>query len=77
MKIINSLLVILFFCFFGQKANSQTYIGKNGLGKMEFINDSVCQLNFIRHANIHLSTECTYYAVGDTIFLTSLCPQTI
>ncbi len=51
----------------------QTYYGKNNFGKLEFINDSVCELNFYHYISIYspLTNYCKYTKHGDTIFLSS------
>lgn len=71
-KILEFLLVIVMFLNFNT-LRSQTYYGKNDLGKLEFINDSICELNFYHYifAYSPLTNYCKYYKNGDTIFISS------
>jgi len=56
------------------KANSQVYYGKNGFGKFEFINDSVCTVSFTDipgWPRLHITDTCSFIQKNDTIFIST------
>ena len=63
-------IVLIIIC---NTIRCQTYYGKNDLGKIEFINDSICELNFYHYISIYspFTNYCKYTKHGDTIFLSS------
>ena len=50
---------------------SQVYYGKNNLGKLELINDSVYVASFYNENEIIFYDTGSYYKIGDTLFLNS------
>lgn len=49
----------------------QTYYGKNDLGKLEFINDSIYVASFYNLGYMTCYDTGTYYKIEDTLFLSS------
>ena len=50
---------------------AQTYYGKNDLGKLEFINDSIYVASFYNYNEMKFYDTGTYYKIEDTLFLNS------
>jgi hypothetical protein len=67
--------LIIYFCIISGLCDAQTYIGKNKLGKLEFLNDSICLLSFIRTDIVTLVSKCFYIKSQDTIYLTTKVPE--
>lgn len=68
--IIEFLLVIVMFLNFNT-LRSQTYYGKNDLGRLEFINDSIYVASFYNYNEMKFYDTGTYHKIGDTLFLNS------
>ena len=50
---------------------AQTYNGKNDLGKLEIINDSIYVASFYNYNEMKFYDTGTYHKIGDTLFLNS------
>ncbi len=68
MKKVFILTIYIIFC---NIIFAQTYYGKNNLGKLEFINDSIYVTSFYTFTEMRFYDTGTYYKVGDTLFLNS------
>src|SRR5574344_566674 len=68
-------IIIILILLFSNFVFSQSYYGKNDLGKIEFINDSTCLVSFLGFPYCDIVDTCTYIKNNDTILLSTKLKQ--
>lgn len=67
--------IVLILLLASNFAYTQSYYGKNNLGRFELVNDSVCTVSFLGLPNWDIVDTCFYRKNKDTIFLSSIVKQ--
>lgn len=66
-------LIIMTLLLLSNTIEAQVYIGNNNFGKLEFVNDSICELTFYNFYSLKIINKCSFVKREDTIYISSQC----